>query len=110
VVANSGSAPVTNVTMTASAPTGWKVEFDATTVASIPAGETANVTAPITPTSDAIAGDYSMTITSKGTEASADTDIRVRVETPQFWWIVGVVLIVGVFAGLYWVFRKYGRR
>jgi uncharacterized membrane protein len=110
VVANSGSAPVTNVTMTASAPTNWKVEFDPATVASIPAGETANVTAHITPTSDAIAGDYSMTITSKGTEASADTDIRVRVETPQFWWIVGVVLIVGVFAGLYWVFRKYGRR
>ena len=110
VVANSGSAPVTNVTMTASAPTNWKVEFDPATVASIPAGQTANVTAHITPTSDAIAGDYSMTITSKGTEASADTDIRVRVETPQFWWIVGVVLIVGVFAGLYWVFRKYGRR
>ena len=39
-----------------------------------------------------------------------DTTIRVRVETPQFWWIVGVVLIVAVFAGLYWVFRTYGRR
>ncbi len=68
------------------------------------------MTAHITPLGDAIAGDYLMTITAKGTEANANTSIRVRVETPQFWWIVGVVLIVGVFAGLYWVFRTYGRR
>ena len=51
-----------------------------------------------------------MTITAKAAEATGDTDIRVRVETPQFWWIVGVALIVAVFAGLYWVFRTYGRR
>ena len=68
------------------------------------------MTAHITPTSDAIAGDYEMTVTAKATEASDDVSIRVRVETPQFWWIVGVVLIVAVFAGLYWVFRTYGRR
>ena len=68
------------------------------------------VTATITPSADAIAGDYELTITAKGTEASDDVTIRVRVETPQLWWIVGVVLIVLVFAGLYWVFRTYGRR
>ena len=109
-VTNNGSAPVTNVAMSASAPTNWKVEFEPATVPSIDAGATQAVTAHITPSSDAIAGDYLMTITAKGTEANADTSIRVRVETPQFWWIVGVVLIVGVFAGLYWVFRTYGRR
>ncbi len=64
----------------------------------------------ITPSSDAIAGDYNVTVNANGTEASGSTTIRVRVETPQFWWIVGVVLIVAVFAGLYWVFRTYGRR
>ena len=51
-----------------------------------------------------------MTMTATGAEANDDVAIRVRVETPQLWWIVGVALIIAVFAGLYWVFRTYGRR
>ena len=64
-VSNTGSAPVTNVAMSATAPTSWKVDFDPATIPSIDAGQTTNVTAHITPTSDAIAGDYEMTITGK---------------------------------------------
>ena len=51
-----------------------------------------------------------MTMTVEGHRGATTRAIRVRVETPQFWWIVGVVLIIAVFAGLYWVFRTYGRR
>lgn len=107
---NSGSAPVTNVAFSSNAPTGWKVEFDPADVASVAPGTPTSVNAKITPSSDAIAGDYEITMTAKGAESSDDVTIRVRVETPQLWWIVGVVLIVLVFAGLYWVFRTYGRR
>lgn len=49
-------------------------------------------------------------MTAKGAEATNEVTIRVRVETPQIWWIAGIVLIIAVFAGLYWVFRTYGRR
>ena len=69
-----------------------------------------NVVATITPTNEAIAGDYTVSIRAAATEASNSQTIRVTVETPQFWWIVGVALIVLTFAGLYWVFRTYGRR
>ena len=109
-VTSTGTAPVTNVTMSASAPTGWKVAFNPATLPSVDTSTPQTVTAQITPTSDALAGDYQVTISAKGTEASADVVIRVRVETPQIWWIAGIVLIVAVFAGLYWVFRTYGRR
>ena len=109
-ITNTGTAPVTNVTPSANAPTGWKVAFEPATVASIAAGDTTTVTAQVTPTNDAIAGDYEVTITAKGAEASDDVAMRVRVETPQIWWIAGIVLIIAVFAGLYWVFRTYGRR
>jgi uncharacterized membrane protein len=112
-LSNTGSAPITNLALTANAPTGWKVEFAPATVESLPptgTGGPVTVTAKITPSGDAIAGDYEMTITGKGAEATDDVSIRVRVETPQLWWIVGIVLIVLVFAGLYWVFRTYGRR
>ncbi len=107
---NSGTAPITQVTPSASAPTKWTVAFDPPTIDTILPGESATVTAQITPTSDAITGDYNVAITAKGTEASGNVTIRVKVETPAFWWIAGVALIAAVFAGLYWVFRTYGRR
>jgi uncharacterized membrane protein len=109
-VANTGTAPVTAVTPSASAPTGWTVTFAPESVASIAPKATETLTATITPSADAIAGDYALTITTKGAEATGNVAIRVRVETPQVWWIAGVLLIVAVFAGLYWVFRTYGRR
>jgi uncharacterized membrane protein len=109
-LANTGSAPVTGVAFSSTTPTGWKVEFTPADAATVDPGTPVPVTATITPSADAIAGDYELTISAKGSEASDDVTIRVRVETPQLWWIVGVVLIVLVFAGLYWVFRTYGRR
>jgi uncharacterized membrane protein len=86
------------------------VTFEPATVPSIDAGQFKDVVARITPTSDAITGDYNVVMTAKATEASGNTTIRVKVETPAFWWIAGLLLIVAVFAGLYWVFRTYGRR
>jgi uncharacterized membrane protein len=109
-VDNTGSADITKVNLTASSPTGWDVTFDPATIDTLAAGDTQTVTAKITPSGDALAGDYKMTMTAKGDQATGDVSIRVTVETPQFWWIVGVVLIVATFAGLYWVFRTYGRR
>ncbi len=109
-VTNTGTAPVTEVVPSAATPTGWTVTFAPEAIASIDTGSTQTLTATITPSADAIAGDYELTVTAKGAEASDNVTIRVRVETPQIWWIAGVALIGAVFAGLYWVFRTYGRR
>jgi uncharacterized membrane protein len=109
-VTNGGTAPITALTPTATAPTGWTVTFVPASVDSLAAGQVQTFTAKIAPSADAIAGDYNVTITATGKEANANAIIRVRVETPQFWWIAGVVLILATFAGLYWVFRTYGRR
>jgi uncharacterized membrane protein len=109
-VTNTGTAPVTAIKPSFSAPTGWTVTFAPETVDAIAPQAAQTLTATITPSADAIAGDYELTVTAKGAEATDNVSIRVRVETPQIWWIAGVVLILAVFAGLYWVFRTYGRR
>jgi uncharacterized membrane protein len=114
VITNGGTAPVTNIVpTTTNLPTGWTVTFDPAKIDSLPGGtanNSQNVVAKITPSKDAIAGDYAITFNANGTEASGKQDIRVRVETPQLWWIAGVVLLLATFAALYWVFRTYGRR
>ncbi len=64
----------------------------------------------IVPSGDAIAGDYVVTFTSASGQVSDQIEIRVTVETSPLWGFVGIALIVAVLAGLWWVFRTYGRR
>jgi len=109
-ITNSGTAAVTNVTMSDTAPTNWTVSFDQANVASIPANQSVTVTAKITPSTDAIAGDYSITFNANGDQASSNEDIRFTVQTSLEWALGGGALIVLVFVGLWWVFRRYGRR
>jgi uncharacterized membrane protein len=110
-VTNGGTAPITNVTLSATPPTNWKVSFDQPTVASIGAGQTVTVTATIVPSADAIAGDYQVTFNATSDQqTNGSTDIRFTVETSLQWAIVGAALIVIVFVGLWWVFKRYGRR
>ncbi len=108
-VTNDGTADLASVAMTGSGPTNWKFDFDQPTVA-VPAGQTVTVTARITPSADAIAGDYAITFNAKADQASATQDIRFTVQTSLVWAIIGAALIVGVAAGLWWVFQRYGRR
>lgn len=111
VVQNSGTAPLTAVKLTATPPTGWKVTFSPSdTLDSIDAGTSKTVTANITPSDQAIAGDYLVTFSATNAQASGTQDIRVTVDTSLTWAVVGIGLVVLAFVGLGWVFRRFGRR
>jgi uncharacterized membrane protein len=113
IVRNDGTAPLETVALTGTAPTDWRVEFDPTDVGPVPPGETGNTVqsvARITPSGDAIAGDYVVTLTATHDEATATQQLRVTIETSPLFGLVGVALIVLVLVGLLWVFRTYGRR
>ena len=109
-VTNTGTAAVSKLTPTATPPSGWTVTFSPETLDTLEAGKTETITATITPSGDAITGDYQLSVTAKTAEAQDTMAIRVTVETPAFWWIAGVLLIGAIGAALYWVFRTYGRR
>jgi uncharacterized membrane protein len=109
VITNSGTADVENVELSAAPPSGWTVTFEPTTI-TVPANKSVNATAHIKPSADAIAGDYVVTLRSTSPAASATADIRVTIETSLLWGAVGVALIVVVLLGLWWTFRRFGRR
>src|SRR6185369_14777406 len=108
-IQNTGTAPLTNVTMSETLPTGWKATYEpAGPIASIAGGQSSTVTANITPASNAIAGDYVATFraTAEGSTTDASADIRVSIETPLNWLLVGAGVIVLVLIGLGWVFSR----
>jgi uncharacterized membrane protein len=109
VLRNSGTADIPDVALSASTPTGWEVEFDPATV-TVPAQGEVQVTARMTPSSNAIAGDYVATFNARSDLADAEAEMRITIETSLLWGVVGVGLIALVLAGLWWTFRRYGRR
>ncbi len=111
-ILNTGSADLLNVALTASPPTGWTATWDTPTIDVIPVGQTVNATVAITPASNAIAGDYIVTLTARADDVTDSETIQLRttVETSSIWGFVGIALIVLVLIGLFLVFRRYGRR
>lgn len=110
VVRNDGSAPLEDVTFSATPPSGWDVEFRPDRVDVLPAGEAVTVTARIRPDGDAVAGDYAVTLRASGSGQNKSIDLRFAVETSSWWGFVGVAIIVVAVAVLLWVFRRFGRR
>ncbi len=110
VLVNTGTAPLENVQLTANAPSGWDVSFDPAGLALVAPGDTAQVTAIITPARDAVTGDYIVTIQSSSPEVQASLDLRTTVKTSMLWGTVSLGLIVVVIAGLGVVFQRFGRR
>lgn len=109
-VRNEGTTAVKAVKLSSSPPSGWKVTFSPAQVAEIKPKGSAQVTARITPTGEAVAGDYSLSLTASGEGASDDVELRVTVETSRLWGLLGLLVIAAAAGGLLWVFRQYGRR
>lgn len=111
-VTNTGNEELQNVTLTSSLPSGWEVTYDVEDgiIDSIAAGSSAQVVATVTPSSEAITGDYVATFTAETDEATSSAEFRVSVKTSTLWGFVAVLIILCVAAGLVYVFRKYGRR
>lgn len=109
-VSNQGNVDLQNVNLTSSAPTGWTVEFSESTIEVLEAGATREITAYLTPSEDAMSGDYAMSVSAKNTVTSDSEDFRVTVKTETVWGVVGIGLLLVAVAGLWLVFQKFGRR
>ena len=107
---NTGNIDLTAVALKAQASTDWEVTFDQDTVDSIPAGQSVEVTAHITPAKDAILGDYVTAVTASNDAVSSECDLRVSVQNHTSWGIVAVAIIAALVLGLAVIIRRFGRR
>ena len=108
---NSGTGTVEDISFTSDKAEGWGITFDPNSTESLDPGESQEVEATIIPPNRTIAGDYSITLTARGSGNSSDRVLlRVSVQTPTAWGGAGIGIIAGVITGLVFLFRRLGRR
>ena len=111
ILQNAGSAPVRNIKLSASSPSGWSVTFAPEQIPEVPSGQQVEVTANVKPTDQAVAGDYMVTMTAQPQDgASKSADFRITVLTSTLWGIVGVGLIAVAVVVVGLAVMRFGRR
>ena len=110
VVTNTGTAPADNVALAATAPTGWKVTFEPSTIERLVPGKDTEVQALVTPSDKSLAGDYMTAIraTSRGENASGQ--FRVTVATSTVWGMAGAGVIGVALLLMLGAVARFGRR
>jgi uncharacterized membrane protein len=110
VVTNSGDAAAEDISLTGTAPTGWKVAFEPKTIDKIAPNDTKEVQATITPPEKAVAGDYQATMRANWRGDSASSTFRVGVSTSSMWGIVGIGIIGVALLVMVGAVARFGRR
>ena len=110
VVTNSGTAPADNVTLNASAPTGWKVSFEPATIERLVPGKDAEIQALITPSDKSLAGDYMVTVRANSRGEGASSQFRIAVSTSTVWGIAGAGVIGVALLLMLGAVARFGRR
>jgi uncharacterized membrane protein len=110
IVANSGTAELTDVKLAATAPKGWEVSFEPAQIEEVRPNETAQVVAVVKPAEGAVAGDYMITTRASAGSESANVELRYTVEGSRWLGLAGIAAIVAAVAVLGLAFWRFGRR
>lgn len=109
-VKNSGSAPLNNLQFLSFKPENWKVEFKPEKIDTLAPEELKQVEVSITPTDQALVGDYSVGLSAEAGKITQTIELRVTVNASTAWGWIGIGIIVLVLAGLVFLFVRLGRR
>ena len=110
IVRNTGSAPARGVAVSATPPSGWKISFDPKEIPEIAAGDEQKVSALLTPSAKAIAGDYMVSVRASGEGVSESANYRVTVTTSTLWGVTGIAVIGAALLVLVGAVGRFGRR
>ena len=109
-VRNTGSSEMKSIEFSSSKPVDWEVTFEPDKIETLIASASTTVTALVKASRKAIPGDYMVKMTARTPETSSSADFRMSVKTSMLWGWLGILVIAAVLGGVYYLFRKYGRR
>jgi uncharacterized membrane protein len=110
LVANTGTAPVRNLSFITKKPDKWTIEFKPDKIDNLIPQEVREISMEITAPPRAIAGDYAITLLANSPDTNKSIDFRVTVSTATLWGWIGAGIVAAVVLGLGIVFVRLGRR
>lgn len=110
-VSNRGQGgSLTNISVEVSAPEGWSADVTPESVASLKSGDRRTFTIRVVPPADIVASEYKLSVKVRSDQTEKEDEFRVEVKEQSNIAIYGVVMLFVVIAGLWYMFRRYGRR
>ncbi|MBN2735076.1 MAG: carboxypeptidase regulatory-like domain-containing protein [Methanomicrobiaceae archaeon] len=110
VLNNGNGVALTNIKVEVSTPEGWKVTTAPETVPGIAPGERETVTLKVVPPSNIAASEYKITVKVISDQEEESDSIRVVVKESSLIGIFGIIMMLLVAGGVYYMYRKYERR
>jgi uncharacterized membrane protein len=109
-VANEGTAAAEAIELSATGPSGWKLEFEPKEIPRVEPGQRAEAQLRLTPSAKALAGDYMTTVRASARGESASSDFRIAVSTSTYWGIAGAGIIGIALLIMVGAIARFGRR
>ncbi|RLJ80619.1 alpha-galactosidase-like protein [Pedobacter alluvionis] len=109
-VHNTGTLPLSSLSISSQLPTGWEASFSPSQIERLEGGKKATVKVTLKVPDKTIAGDYSATFTLGGNNANAQAPFRIFIKTSVLSGWIGILIIALAVAAVYVLIRKYGRR
>lgn len=109
-VTNNGTADAKDVKLTANTPTGWSATFSTPTIDTVAAGKTEEVTMTVKPSSQAITGDYQMSVRAQSGSSTINSAFRVTITTGSMLAVISLLVIALAVLILVFTMKKFGRR
>lgn len=110
-VSNRGSGgSLTNISVGVSASEGWSADVTPKSVASLKPGDRRTFTIKVVPPADIVASDYKLSVKVESEQVEKEDEFIIELKEQSNIAIYGVVILVAVIFGLWYMFRKYGRR
>ncbi|MDD4127502.1 MAG: NEW3 domain-containing protein [Methanomicrobium sp.] len=110
VLNNGNGVALTNVKIEVTAPEGWKVNSTPETIPGIAPGERDTVILKVVPPSNIAASEYKITVKVISDQEEVSDSVRIVVKENSLIGIFGILMILIVAAGVYYMYRKYERR
>ncbi|ADN35633.1 Alpha-galactosidase, NPCBM associated NEW3 domain protein [Methanolacinia petrolearia DSM 11571] len=107
---NGNGVALTNIRINATVPDGWTVTATPATISSIEPGESSTVILNVIPPSDIAASEYKLTVNVVSDQEEVSDSIRLAVKENSLVGLLGIIMILLVGAGVYYMYRKYERR
>lgn len=110
ILNNGNGVALTNLKVEVSTPEGWKVTTTPETISGIAPGQRETVTLKVVMPSNIAASEYKITVKVISDQEEVSDNIRIVVKESSLIGIFGIIMILLVAGGVFYMYRKYERR